>query len=196
MHFTLWQASDPFVSFNNIFVDADNDPTTGYAFNGIGSDMLIQAGVGYQEKAGSFNAGDINGLDWLAAPTGAGTEFELRFSRHATYADPDAGGLVFRTNTIAVVLESENAGYVTVEMAPDAGSGGITHTLLNFTPIDLGTISISRQTNGLALTWSATGKLQGTASLRPINWQDIPNASSPYAVTPAAREQYYRLISP
>ena len=50
--------------------------------------MLIQEGTGYQEKNRGFNEGGIDGLDFVVSPAGAGTEFELRFSRHARLASP------------------------------------------------------------------------------------------------------------
>src|SRR5208337_1274233 len=36
-------------SYDNIFIDADNNPATGFSVGGIGSEMLIQGGAGYQE---------------------------------------------------------------------------------------------------------------------------------------------------
>src|SRR6266511_4138630 len=41
LRFTLYGPGDPFTSRENIFIDADNDPTTGYAVSGIGSEMLL-----------------------------------------------------------------------------------------------------------------------------------------------------------
>src|ERR1043165_5446143 len=52
---TLYGPGDPFTAQNNIFIDSDNDSSTGFkAFGLIGSEMLIQSGTGYQEKNGSF----------------------------------------------------------------------------------------------------------------------------------------------
>src|SRR5262245_7443618 len=86
LRFTLHAPGDPFTSRENIFIDADNNPATGFSVSGIGSEMLIQSGVGYEERAGGFNDGfNFDGLDWAAAPTVAGTNFELRISRHAAY---------------------------------------------------------------------------------------------------------------
>lgn len=102
--FTLHAAADPFTWQQNIFMDADNHPGTGSGANGLGSEVLIQGG-GYQEKHGGFNEGDINGLGWLAAPTGAGTQFELRIARAATYASDSTP--VFSGDTIAFVLASD-----------------------------------------------------------------------------------------
>src|SRR6266404_3472307 len=66
VRFTLYAPGNPFTSHENIFIDADNDVTTGYSVGGrVGSEVLIQSGVGYQEKNGTFNDGsNIDGLDW------------------------------------------------------------------------------------------------------------------------------------
>jgi hypothetical protein len=39
-------------SYDNLFIDADDSSATGYPVGGIGSDMLVQWGGGYQEKNG------------------------------------------------------------------------------------------------------------------------------------------------
>ena len=74
-----------FTSLQNYFFNTDNLPT-GYTSHGVGSEMLIQSGAGYQQKNGGFNEGAINGLDWAGLPAGPGTNFEFRVSRNATYA--------------------------------------------------------------------------------------------------------------
>src|SRR5438477_945797 len=105
IRFAISTSDDPFTSRQNIFIDADNNTATGYGAGGyVGSEMLIQGGAGYQETNGGFNAGGINGLGWLAAPSAPATEFEMRIARHATYA-LDATP-VFTNDTIGLVLES------------------------------------------------------------------------------------------
>src|SRR5437879_1049507 len=126
IRFAISTSDDPFTSLQNIFIDADNNPLTGYSAGGyVGSEMLVQGGAGYQEKAGNFNAGGINGLDWLAAPAGPATEFELRIARNATYAS-DATP-VFASDTIALVLESET-NFTPTEWVPPV-LGGLLHTV-------------------------------------------------------------------
>jgi len=107
LRFTLYTAADPFTWQQNIFLDTDNNAGTGYGANGLGSEMLVQGGAGYQEKNGGFNEGDINGLDWLAAPVGAAKQFEVRISRAATNKTDNTP--VFSGDTIALVLESDAA---------------------------------------------------------------------------------------
>lgn len=124
LRFTLHASGDPSSFLNNIFFDADNNGATGFNVGGgghVGSEMFIQSGTGYQEKNGGFNEGAINGLDWLAAPAGAGTEFEMRISRNATYASDSQ--LVFANNTFSFVLEADATPN---EFAPN--TGGLIYT--------------------------------------------------------------------
>ncbi len=119
LRFTLHSPNTPFTSRNNIFIDADNNPGTGFHPLGLafGSELLIQSGVGYQEKNGLFNEGGINGLDWSASPAGSATDFEIRIARAATFATD--GLPVFSSEAIAIQLESENTSFVAVDLAPD-----------------------------------------------------------------------------
>ena len=124
IRFTLYASGDPSSFLNNIFFDADNNAATGFNVGGgghVGSEMFIQSGTGYQEKNGGFNEGAINGLDWLAAPAGAGTDFEMRISRNATYASDSQ--LVFANNTFSFVLEADASPN---EFAPN--TGGLVYT--------------------------------------------------------------------
>ncbi len=126
IRFAISTSDDPFTSRQNIFIDVDNNTLTGYSAGGyVGSEMLVQGGAGYQEKSGNFNAGGINGLDWLAAPAGPATEFELRIALNATNAS-DATP-VFAGDTIALVLESETVSFTPTEWVPPV-AGGLVYT--------------------------------------------------------------------
>src|ERR1035437_2423233 len=87
-------------SFDNIFIDANNDPSTGFGVGGIGSEMLIQWGAAYQEGNGVFNAGGVNNLGWNVAGSADSMDYELSISLGATYVTGNA--LVFASNTIAI----------------------------------------------------------------------------------------------
>jgi len=185
---TLYSPGDPADFHNNLFIDADNNPATGYGFGGIGSEMLIQSGAGYQEKNGGFNEGDINGLDYAIAPTGNATDFEFRFSRNATYA---TGGLpVFTTNSLTIALEAESSGFATKDTAPD--SGGFVYTVAAGT--QLGPVGISGGQGQATISWSGPGKLQSRLSLTSGTWQDVPNATSPYIVQTTNTQSFFRLM--
>ena len=118
IRFSLYRPSDPSIFLNNIFMDTDNSVSTGFGQR-VGSEMLIQSGAGYDERGGGFNEGGVTGLNFMIAPQGVGTEFELRISRAATY-DP-SGVLVFGGSIINFVLEAETPNFVPVEFAPDTG---------------------------------------------------------------------------
>ena len=65
-----------------MFIDTDDNTATGYTVGGIGSEMLIQWGGGYQEKNGGFNEGAVNNLGWDIAGSGDNLDFEAgRFAR-------------------------------------------------------------------------------------------------------------------
>jgi PEP-CTERM motif len=127
IRFTVYGSGDPSSYLDNIFIDTDNNAATGFNVGGgghVGSELLIQSGAGYQEKNGGFNEGAINGLDWLSAPAGTGSDFEMRISRNATYASDNQP--VFANNTIALVLEAEDSSGASVEFAPN--TGGLVYT--------------------------------------------------------------------
>jgi hypothetical protein len=117
-------------SFDNIFIDADNNPGTGFVVAGIGSEMLIQWGAGYQEATGVFNAGGINNLGWNLAGSSDSMEYEFSISLGATFAADSS--LVFASNTIAILLEGDTAAYTSVEYAPP--TGGMIYTLATNPP--------------------------------------------------------------
>ena len=174
---------------DNLFVDANGDATTGYAFGGLGSEMLIQSGAGYQEKNGGFNEGGINGLDYAIAPSGPASEVEFRISRSATYAND--GTPVFASPSFAFALESENAGFATKDIAPD--SGGFAYTF----PVPTGGIvlAIGWNQGQLIISWTGPGRLQSTDSLATGTWMDVSDSANPYTVPVTGTQLYYRLAN-
>jgi hypothetical protein len=188
MRVSLYSAGNPADFHNNLFIDADSTLATGYAVGGIGSEMLIQSGVGYQEKDGGFNEGDINGLDYAIAPSGNATDFEFRFSRSATYA---ASGLpVFTTNTLTFVLEAESSGFATKDLAPD--SGGFMFAISNSN--QAASLVITRNQDQVTISWSGQGKLQSRPSLTTGNWQEITNAPNPYLFQITNSVGFFRVV--
>jgi hypothetical protein len=185
---TLYSPGDPADFHNNLFIDADSTPATGFSVGGIGSEMLIQSGAGYQEKDGGFNEGDINGLDYSIAPSGNGTNFEFRISRNATYAI--SGLPVFTTNSFTMALEAESSGFATKDIAPD--TAGFSYTFAS--PSQPGPLAISSGQGQVTISWSGTGKLQLRPSLTSGTWQDVPDATSPYTVQTTNNQSFFRLI--
>src|ERR1051325_7812961 len=127
VRFTIYDpATNVFTGFQNYFFNTDNNNATGYGAHGTGSELLIQGGTGYQEKNGGFNDNfPINGLDWVGLPSGVGTEFEFRVSRHATFSSDST--LVFGNSSITLTLESETPSYTPTEWYPPSG-GGVAYT--------------------------------------------------------------------
>jgi len=144
-------------SYDNIFIDADNNTGTGFGVGGIGSEMLIQWGGGYQEKNGGFNEGGINGLGWSIAGSPDSTDFELSISLGATYASDSTP--VFANSTIAILLEGDDTSYANVEFAPP--SGGLVYAFAPTPTPPSANLSLITLTNS---TWkvNASGTDLGT----------------------------------
>jgi hypothetical protein len=165
IRFTLYAPWDAFAnSFDNLFIDTDGNPATGYAVGGIGSKLLIQWGGGYDERSGVFNGGTVNNLGWAIAGSADSMDYELSISLGATYASD--GAPVFTGNTIAILLEGDTASYSSVEFVPP--SGGLVYTFAS-PPTPLSTnLSLVTLTNS---TWevNASGTDLGTNWLGQTN---------------------------
>jgi hypothetical protein len=174
VRFTIYGSpTNVFTSLQNCFFNSDSNNATGYSAHGTGSEMLIQGGTGYQEKNGGFNEGAINGLDWVGSPMGAGTEFEFRVSRHATYNNDSTA--VFANDGITLTLESETSGFVPTEWYPPSG-GGVAYAF-ELPPANL--------TTNLTLVDLATSSWQVNASGTDLdtNWLDqvYDDSQAPWA---------------
>ncbi len=68
---------------HHFFFDTDNDPGTGRGWLGLGSEMMIEDAGGYSERYGTFNDGQVTGLDWAQAPSSMlpTYQYEARVSR-------------------------------------------------------------------------------------------------------------------
>jgi len=175
-------------SYDNLFIDADNNASTGFSIAGIGSEMLAQGGNGYQEKNGGFNEAVINNLGWAIECSPGYSDYELAISRGATYGSDS--NLVFAGNTIAILLEGDDTGYNNVEFAPL--SGGLLYTFATATP---GPISINYTSENVTISWPDSAILQSCSSLtNGGTWASVPSASSPYNFTPTNAQQFFRLI--
>ena len=189
VRFTLHTPGDPGTFLNNIFMDTDPE-NTGFGTYGIGSEMLLQQGAGYQQKNGGFNEGGIEGLDFAMAPVGSATQFELKISRTARYASDQLP--VFVGETVKFFLETENSSFVTTDTAPD--SGGLEYTFIPVTPTEVGPLAITLTDGQVVLTWTGAGVLQSRGSLGTGEWSNVPDATSGIKVTPGAGPLFYRLI--
>ena len=193
---TTWETTTWQEGHTQMFIDTDNNEYTGYIY-WHGSEMETDAGVGLQQKNGSWNEGPLDGLNWLCIPSGTGTNFEFRISKHATYHSD--GKPIFTTNVINFVFASYNSSWNVVNAAPTPNdyatpNDGGYFTYYFFNP---GTLNITYDPNSgqATVTWdSVTGTLQSCSSLTGT-WTDVSGATtSPYVFTPTAGgTQYFRL---
>jgi hypothetical protein len=188
VRFTLHAPGNPGTFLNNLFLDADPE-NTGFSTYGIGSELLLQQGSGYQQKNGGFNEGGIDALDFALAPVGTGIDFELRISRSARYASDQLP--VFVSEAIRFFLETENSSFVTTDTAPD--SGGLDYTFVAVPPAELGPVAIVVSGDQVVLTWTGPGTLQARTSLSSGEWADVPGATSGISLTPGATPSFLRL---
>jgi hypothetical protein len=107
LRFGLRAPAAPFSDYNtHLFVDTDTNPATGYhatAFS-IGSEFMVESGLGYDERSGVFAGATLSELGWTLAPTGSGTIFELAISRQARFVD---NSLVFTNPAVSLVLQDD-----------------------------------------------------------------------------------------
>lgn len=141
---------------HHFYIDSDNNPATGHAVYGLGSEMLIEDAGGYSERYGGFNDGEMTGLDWAEAPAGMlpSFQYEARFSRavrDVQPADVPAGSgnpardlPLFTQDAIAIAFEVEDSSWAVTdagssfayEMAPTPPAFSGTQTLVGLTAAD------------------------------------------------------------
>jgi Immunoglobulin domain len=195
---TLWSdinsSYGQFPDYVNMFFDTDNNPSTGYQ-PPIGSEMLVQSGLAYQEKDGNFNDGyGINGLNWLSLPATPGTNFEFQMSMAATFGED--GFPVFTTNAIQFLFQGMDPNFDVVNTVPASG-GTISYTNVSpvsLAPLPLGKLAVDRLSGGnAAIVWYPPGTLQSCTNLTNPTWTNIPSATSPYVVPASVKSQFFRL---
>lgn len=108
-----------------IFIDADNNPNTGFPRSGIGAEFTYY----YSGKRGFINQADgtsiqVNHavLGAMSSPTVSSTKFELVLDRSVE----SNGFSVTMGSTISILIENDSAG----DLVPNT-SGGIQYTLNN-----------------------------------------------------------------
>ena len=179
----------PVNHFYHFNLDTDADPATGRSVAGIGAEVMIENGGGYQQKNGGFNEGTVSGLDLLLAPANTSTEFEARLSRQATY---DTDGLpVFGGDNIAVEFELINSAWSLLHLAPP--TGGVPYTFTELPPLSPGPLRVSLAGGQVEITWSGGGVLEARDSLNAGTWAPVANAASPYRTAPSGAQRYFRL---
>jgi len=181
-HFILYSAYAPFSDYyTHLFIDTDDNSQTGYQVEGalFGSEMMIESGLGYDQRHGSFNAGDVSGLGWAIAPSGSATEFEFRVSLAALYP---GGTKVFGTNAMRLLMQDDRGPELAVET-------GIPYILA----APVGPLFISQIGIQVTMVWSGSGTLQASSSLAAGSWTNVPSATSPYTLQAGMAQQFFRL---
>ncbi|MCP4120663.1 MAG: hypothetical protein GY751_02795, partial [Bacteroidetes bacterium] len=94
----------------NIYIDADNNASTGYSIGNIGSDLLIQGTEVFQQSPGVNKGGLLTTIS--AEPTTGITEMEMALPL-SLITDIDASA-----DTLQIMFQNDAAG----DLAPDSGS--------------------------------------------------------------------------
>jgi hypothetical protein len=175
--------------FKDISVANDDDPATGLATAGLGSEMMIENGDGYQQKNGGFNEGVVRDLDFALAPEAKACEFECRISRGAVYYTDNQ--LVYDGPTLALAFQPVNTSWTAVDTVPQNAT--LTYTFVNLPPLSPGPLRIRTVNANVELSWTGPGILESRDSLTSGTWATVPNASSPYFITPTGQQRYFRL---
>ncbi|MHB9010041.1 MAG: hypothetical protein ACYDC1_24275, partial [Limisphaerales bacterium] len=175
--------------YYHIYLDSDHNASSGRTAAAIGIEVMIENGAGYQQKNGDFNEGGVDGLDLQLAPESQATEFECRISRQAVYAAD--GQPVFTADTIAVAMELMSSSWSPIDTAPTDGS--LIYMFHSLPPVQPGPLQVSKVNQTVEISWPGAGFLESRPSLSGGSWSTIPNAVSPYVVSPDGAARYYRL---
>lgn len=180
----------PVDAYFHVFSDTDNDLGTGFVTAGVGSEMMIENGTGYQQKGGQFNEGDVSGLDFAIGPEAASSDFECRISRQATY-DNDSQR-VYDNATIALALQLISGAWASLDIAPSAGA--LVYTFAELLPaITPGPLHVRMLGSRIEIVWTGPGVLEAKDSLGEGAWAPVPDAASPYSTNATGPQRYYRL---
>ena len=178
----------PVDNYFHVYSDTDNDPTTGFGAGGIGSEMMIENGNGYQQKNGQFNEGVVQNLDFAIGPQAHSAEFECRISRKTVY---DSDGLpVYTGDTIALVLQLISSTWAVIDTAPQAG--GLVYTFAKLAPLNPGPLHVRLSGGTIEMTWTGPGVLEAKDNLTNGTWVQV-SSTSPFSVSPTGQQRYFRL---
>jgi hypothetical protein len=174
-----------------IFIDGDNDPTTGLAVSTIGSSLMIENGNGWLQTGGAFNEGSVPNVDFQLAPTGPSAEFECRI---ALGTDKDGTSLL-TADTLGVSFNLISTSWEVIDSGPEEA---LLFTLSDSPividpdptePID--PVTIVLLDGKIEILWN-DGLLESSETLLPNSWAPVPDAASPYLLNPDGRTRFYR----
>ena len=115
IRYTLQQPANPFLGNTYIWLDNDDNDSTGFHPFGnpnFGSSVMVISDQAYQDAGGGFNEGTLTDASVAyGALTVPGTNFEFRIARSVTgVAGTFAGVPLLNSNIIKVQLASETGG--------------------------------------------------------------------------------------
>ena len=177
--------------FYQIFIDGDNDPSSGLSVSTIGSSMMIENGSAWMQVGGTFNEGSVPNVDFLLAPQGASAEFECRIALASSKDNvplltADSLGISF--NLITTSWEAIESG----------AAEGIVYTLVNRPtveepepPVAATPLTIRLVGDQIEVSWDGNS-LETSESLLPNSWSPVPDATKPYTANPDDATRYYR----
>jgi len=114
----------------NIFLDTDNNSSTGIQAHGIGAELKWNFG----QRSGTYRVGSTsysvfqNQIGVVTSPTVTSTEFEISLDR---FAQPVGSNQLFPSNTIKIVFADEGPGQ---DRLPDVSGGVIYNFTTQFPP--------------------------------------------------------------
>ncbi|MEM7385357.1 MAG: immunoglobulin domain-containing protein, partial [Verrucomicrobiota bacterium] len=178
--------------FYQIFIDGDNDPTTGLSMSNLGSSLIIENGSGWLQVGGGFNEGSVSNVDFQLAPESASQEFECRIS----LASQKEGVRIFEAEAIGITFNLVSTSWEAIESGP---TESIFYTLTDLPPlVDPETptgrapfITIRRSNQQVEITWDK-GSLESSETMRAGSWVPVSEATSPYVIRPDGAARYYR----
>lgn len=142
---TLYAAQDIALFNHHLFIDRDNDPSTGWPWPGVGAELFIENGSAYQQDTGVWvvDGGGVN-ADWAMAPSGQTAQFEARLSRHVLDATRQP---IFTQDTIALAVQVLDSNWAAKDDAP--GGPGIVYDFAAKPPVYSGTELLLNLTTAL-----------------------------------------------
>jgi endonuclease/exonuclease/phosphatase family metal-dependent hydrolase len=160
-----------------LYIDTDDDPTTGVATRGIGAEVRWPFG----RREGVFVDGDRsmsvshNLIGLITAPTVTSSEFEIALDRSA---QPAPGATLFPGKTIRIVLSDNDGGRGGGDVLPDS-MGGVRYTFDDTDLPPLPAISLAKRSPSHLRVLSYNTNNRVTTPSRADAYRRILNAVGP-----------------
>jgi len=191
-------------AFGGVVVRTGLDQFSGYLFSGVG----LPNSTGLPLWLSSYRPADNAGASSLNYPgryagvfpnawlriTRSGQQFHAYYSTNGVdWINADGGNNLTNDWPSQLYVGLASCGYGG-QSAPPASTFDYGHFWVGASapPINPATITASRSGGNLVLSWTDPGVLQSSTNVAGP-YSDVGGAKSPYSVTPAAEQGYYRL---